>query len=39
MIASTKITYTEMLTFIVFLVFNLLSRKVFFKNSEDNRNC
>ena len=39
MIASTKITNTEIFAIIAVLVFNLLSRKVLFINRKDNRNC
>ena len=39
-IASRQITNTEIVLFIAVLVFNLLSRKVFFSiNRKDNRNC
>ena len=37
-IASTEITNTEDFTFIAFLVFKLLSRKVLFINRKDNSN-
>ena len=39
MIASTQITNTEIFAFIAALVFQLLIRKVLFKNRKDNRNC
>ena len=39
MIASTQITNTEILAFIVVLVFKLLRRKVLFINRKDNRKC
>ena len=39
MIASTKITNTEIFAFIAALVFKLVSRKVLFVNRKDNRNC
>ena len=39
MIASTKITNSEISAFIAVLVFKLLSRKVLFINRKDNRNC
>ena len=39
MIASTQITNTEIFAFIAFLVFKLLSRKVLFINTKNNRNC
>ena len=39
MTASTKITNAEIYTSISVLVFELLSRKVFFINRKDNRNC
>ena len=39
MIASTQITNTEIFTFIVVLVFKLLSPKVLFINRKDDRNC
>ena len=38
MIASTQITNTEILAFIIVLVFKLLRRKVLFINRKDNRN-
>ena len=38
MIALTKIISTEFFAFIAVLVFQLLSRKVWFKNKKDNRN-
>ena len=38
MIASTQIN-TETFAFIAILVFKLLSRKLFFINRKDNRNC
>ena len=37
MISSTKITNTEIFTFITVLVFKLLSRNFFFINKKDNR--
>ena len=39
MIASTQIVNTEIFSFIVVLVFKLLSRNVLFINRKDNRNC
>ena len=39
MVASTKITNTEIFSFIAALVFKLLNRKVLFINRKDNRNC
>ena len=39
MIASTQITNTEILAFVVVLYFKLLSRKVLFINKNGNRNC
>ena len=39
MFASTQITNTEIFAFIAVLVFKLVSRKVVFINSKDNRNC
>ena len=39
MIASRKITNTEILALIVVQVFELLSRKVLVINRKDNRNC
>ena len=39
MIVSTQITNTEIFAFIAAPVFKLLSRKVLFINSKDNRNC
>ena len=39
MIASTRITNTEIFAFTAVLVFKLLSRKVLFINKKDNRNC
>ena len=38
MIASTRITNTEIFALISVLVFKLLSRKVLFINGKDNRN-
>ena len=38
MIASLRITNTEVFVFIAVLVFKLLSRKVLFINRKDNRN-
>ena len=38
MIASTNITNTENFSFIGFLVFRLLSRKILFTNRKGNRN-
>ena len=38
MIASTQITNTEIFAFISVLVWKLLSRKVLFTNTKDNRN-
>ena len=38
-IASTQITSTEMLSFIVVLVFQLLSCKLLFINRKENKNC
>ena len=37
MIASTQITNSEIFAVIAVLVFNLLSRKVFFRNRKDNK--
>ena len=37
MIVSTQITNTEIFAFIAVLVFQLLNRKVLFKNRKDNR--
>ena len=37
--SSTQIINPEMLTFVTFLVFKLLSRKVLFINRKDNKNC
>ena len=39
MIASTKITNTEVFAFIAALVFKLLSHQVLLINRKDNRNC
>ena len=39
MIASTKITNTEIFAFISVLLFELLSRKALFINKKGNRNC
>ena len=39
MIASIKITNTEIFALIAVLVFKLLSRKLLFINRKDNRNC
>ena len=39
MIASTKVTNTEIFAFIAVLVFKLLSRKVLLINRKDNGNC
>ena len=39
MIALTQITNTEIFTFVVVLVFKLLSRKDLFISRKDNRNC
>ena len=39
MITATQIATTDIFTFIVHLVLKLLSRKVLFINTEDNRNC
>ena len=39
MIASTQITNTEIFAFIAVLVFDLLTRKAFFINRKDNKNC
>ena len=39
MITSTQKKNTEMFTFISVLVFKLLSRKVWFINRKDYRNC
>ena len=39
MLVSTQITNTEILTFVVVLVFKLLSCKVLFLDRKDNRNC
>ena len=39
MIASTKITNTDIFAFIAVLVFKLLSHKVLFIKSKDDRNC
>ena len=39
MITSTKITSTDISAFIAVLVFKLLSHKVLFIKSKDNRNC
>ena len=39
MIASMKITNTEIFALIAVLVFKLLSRKLLFINRKDNRNC
>ena len=39
MIALTQVASTEMLTFVVVLVFMLLSSKVLFIYKKDNRNC
>ena len=39
MIASTKITNTDVFAFIACLVFKLLSHKVLFIKRKDNRNC
>ena len=39
MIASTEIANTEIFAFIAVVAFKLLSRKVLFINSKDNRNC
>ena len=39
MIGSAQIKNTEFLTFIVVIVFKLLSHKVLFINRKDNRNC
>ena len=39
MIASIKITSTEIFAFIAVLVFKLLSGKVLFINRKDKRNC
>ena len=39
MVASTRITNTNIFAFIVALVFKLLSRKVLFINRKNNRNC
>ena len=38
MIASTKITNTEIFTFIAVLTFKILSRKVLYINKKDSRN-
>ena len=38
MITSTQITNTEIFAFLAVLVFQLLSRKVLFKNRKSNRN-
>ena len=38
-IASMQIRNTEIFAFIAVVVFMLLSRKVFFVNRKDNRNC
>ena len=38
MITSTQITNTEIFAFISVLVWKLLSRKVLFTNTKDNRN-
>ena len=35
----TQIVNTEIFAFIAILVFRLLSRKVLFINTKDNRNC
>ena len=37
--ALTQITKTETFAFIALVVLKLLSRKVLFINSKDNRNC
>ena len=39
MIAPIQIANTKMFSFIAVLVFKLLSRKVLFMNTKDNRNC
>ena len=39
MIASTQVTNTKIFTFIAVLVFKLFSRKAFFINRKDNKNC
>ena len=39
MIALTQITSTEIFAFITVLVFELLSRKVFFTDTKDDKNC
>ena len=39
MIASTKITNTEIFAFNAVLVFKLFTRKVLFINRKDNKNC
>ena len=39
MITSTKITNTEIFAFIAVLAFKLLSHKVLFIKSKNNRNC
>ena len=39
MIASTKITNSDIFAFIAVLVFKLLSHKVLFIKRKDNRNC
>ena len=39
MMTLTQIVNTEIFAFIAILVFRLLSRKVLFINTKDNRNC
>ena len=39
MMTLTQIANTEIFAFIAILVFRLLSRKVLFINTKDNRNC
>ena len=39
MMASTKITNTDIFAFIAVLVFKLLNHKVLFIKTKDNRNC
>ena len=39
MVVSTQTRNTEILAFIGFLVFKLLSRKILFINRKDKRNC